>query len=479
MVKFGTGGWRAVIGDEFIRSNIELLARAMAVKMKREGVADKGIILGYDRRFLSKETMRWCGSVFAAEGIRAMLVNRAAPTPLVMFYVQQHNLPYGMMVTASHNPAIYNGIKVFTAGGRDASQEQTAEIEAIASEIEGEEIRRMEYPDAVETGLIEEVYPLNEYLDDILEKINVAAIRHRNLRVALDPMYGVSEIPLKTLLLTSRCDITTIHDNHDTLFGGKMPAPSERTLRYLIATVMDYPFDIGIATDGDADRLGVIDDTGRYLTPNDVLVLLYYYLVKYKGWNGPVVRNVSTTHMLDKVAERFGQTCHEVPVGFKYISAKMQETNAVLGGESSGGLTVRGHINGKDGIYAAMLLIEMIAVSGKKLSEIYRDITEECGQIFMEERSYSFAPSRRQELEQKMGNPDAFPALPFETESVGYPDGCKIRLKNGGWISCRFSGTEPLLRIFCEMPRREDAVLLCGIFADYLELEDTHGSAPV
>ena len=366
MVKFGTGGWRAVIGDEFIRSNIELLARAMAVKMKREGVADKGIILGYDRRFLSKETMRWCGSVFAAEGIRAMLVNRAAPTPLVMFYVQQHNLPYGMMVTASHNPAIYNGIKVFTAGGRDASQEQTAEIEAIASEIEGEEIRRMEYPDAVETGLIEEVYPLNEYLDDILEKINVAAIRHRNLRVALDPMYGVSEIPLKTLLLTSRCDITTIHDNHDTLFGGKMPAPSERTLRYLIATVMDYPFDIGIATDGDADRLGVIDDTGRYLTPNDVLVLLYYYLVKYKGWNGPVVRNVSTTHMLDKVAERFGQTCHEVPVGFKYISAKMQETNAVLGGESSGGLTVRGHINGKDGIYAAMLLIEMIAVSGEK-----------------------------------------------------------------------------------------------------------------
>ena len=471
MIHFGTGGWRAVIGDEFIRSNIELLAKAMCVKMKREGVADRGMILGYDRRFLSKETMQWCGSVFAGEGIHAKLINRSAPTPLLMFYVKEHQLPYGMMVTASHNPAIYNGIKIFTAGGRDASLEQTAEIEEIAAGLKPEEIRRMDYAEAVSQGLIEEIYPLNEYLDNILEKIDVKAIRDRNLRIALDPMYGVSEIPLKTLLLTARCDIRTIHDNHDTLFGGKMPAPSERTLRYLIATIMDNVFDIGIATDGDADRLGVIDDTGRYLTPNDVLVLLYYYLIRYKHWDGPVVRNVSTTHMLDRVAQRFGQKCYEVPVGFKYVSAKMQETGAVLGGESSGGLTVRGHINGKDGIYAAMLLIEMLAVSGKKLSEIYAVIEKECGSIFMEERSYTFPAEQKESLMAKLSDEKNLPQLPFAVDHVSYLDGCKMYLECGGWISARFSGTEPLLRIFCEMPDREDAVRLCELFREYLGLQ--------
>ncbi len=471
MIRFGTGGWRAVIGDEFIRSNIELLAKAMSIKMKREDKTTQGIILGYDKRFLSKEAMQWCGQVFAAEGIKAMLVNRAAPTPLIMFYVEKHELPYGMMVTASHNPAIYNGIKVFTAGGRDADKTQTDEIEAIAETVTPEDIHRMEYEDGKKAGLIEEIYPLNEYLDNIISRIDIQAIRKANLRVALDPMYGVSEIPLKTLLLTSRCDVETIHDNHDTLFGGKMPAPTENTLRPLIATVMDYPFDIGIATDGDADRLGVIDDTGRYLKPNDILVLLYYYLVKYKKWEGPVVRNVSTTHMLDRVAEKFGQKCYEVPVGFKYISAKMTEVNAILGGESSGGLTVRGHINGKDGIYAAMMLVEMIAVTGRKLSQIYADIEKECGKIYMEERSYRFSQAKKEDLNRILFEEKKIPELPFDIEKVDYMDGSKVYFKNGGWVSGRFSGTEPLIRIFCEMPEKEDAVKICEIYEKFLGLE--------
>ena len=282
MIQFGTGGWRAVIGDEFIKSNIQLLAKAMCNKMKAEGKTDKGMIIGYDKRFLSKEAMKWSGQVFAAEGIKTMLVNKAAPTPLIMYYVEKHEMPYGMMVTASHNPAIYNGIKIFTYGGRDADKEQTNEIEKYASKIKPEDVKEMDYDEAVKEGLIEEIYPLNEYLDNIIANIDMDAIRNAGLRVALDPMYGVSEIPLKTLLLTSRCDVETIHDNHDTLFGGKLPSPTATTLRGLITRVMDYNFDIGIATDGDADRIGVIDDTGRYLHPNDILVLLYYYLVKYK-----------------------------------------------------------------------------------------------------------------------------------------------------------------------------------------------------
>ena len=470
MIQFGTGGWRAVIGDEFIKSNIQLLAKAMCNKMKAEGKTDKGMIIGYDKRFLSKEAMKWSGQVFAAEGIKTMLVNKAAPTPLIMYYVEKHEMPYGMMVTASHNPAIYNGIKIFTYGGRDADKEQTNEIEKYASKIKPEDVKEMDYDEAVKEGLIEEIYPLNESLDNIIANIDMDAIRNAGLRGALDPMYGVSEIPLKTLLLTSRCDVETIHDNHDTLFGGKLPSPTATTLRGLITRVMDYNFDIGIATDGDADRIGVIDDTGRYLHPNDILVLLYYYLVKYKGWHGAVVRNVATTHMLDKVAKKFGEQCYEVPVGFKYISAKMTEVDAVIGGESSGGLTVRGHINGKDGIYAAMLLIEMIAVTGRKISEIYKDIEAECGSIYMEERDYKFSVEKKAEIKRILMEEQRIPDLPYKIEKVSYMDGCKIYFKNGGWVIGRFSGTEPLIRIFCEMPEKEDAIKVCDILKEFLGL---------
>ena len=470
MIWFGTGGWRAVIGDEFIRSNIQLLAKALSVKMKREGKAQEGIVLGYDRRFLSKESMRWCGEVFAAEGIHTFMVNKSSPTPLIMFYVMTHSLSYGLMVTASHNPAIYNGIKVFTAGGRDADRETTQEIEQIAEGITPESIQAIPYEQALEAGLIEEIYPLNEYLDDIIGKINMDAIKRARLRVALDPMYGVSEIPLKTLLLTARCDVETIHDSHDTLFGGRMPAPNAGTMRQLITRVMDYGFNIGIATDGDADRLGVIDDTGRYLRANDVLVLLYYYLIRYKGMHGAVVRNIATTHMLDRIAERFSEKCYEVPVGFKYISAKMRETDALLGGESSGGLTVRGHINGKDGIYAAMLLIEMIAVTGRNISGIYNEIEKECGSIYMEERDYRMTHERKEHLKEVLYEKKELPEFPFECDHLSYMDGVKVYFRNGGWAVVRFSGTEPLLRVFCEMPRQEDAVSVCEIIEDYLEL---------
>ncbi|GFI14906.1 phosphoglucomutase [Lachnospiraceae bacterium] len=471
MIKFGTGGWRAVIGDGFTKKNIQILARAIADKMHVEGVAGKGIVLGYDRRFLSKEAMQWAGQVFAKEGITAYLVNKSAPTPLIMFCVMKHEFPYGMMITASHNPAIYNGIKVFTAGGRDADETQTAEIENYIEDLTDIPPEELEYEEALAQGLIREIYPLNEYLDNIIAAVNMDKIREAGLKVALDPMYGVSETSLKTILLTARCDVETIHERHDTLFGGKLPAPTAMTLRTLQNYVLDKKCDIGIATDGDADRIGVIDDTGRFLHPNDILVLLYYYLVKYKGWTGPVVRNICTTHMLDKVAERFGEKCYEVPVGFKHISARMYATNAVIGGESSGGLTVRGHIKGKDGIYAAALLVEMIAVTGKKLSEIVKDIEKECGSISMEERDYKFNQEKKNSIHKILLEEKKLPCLPFAIADVSYLDGSKVYFENGGWVTARFFGTEPLLRIFCEMPAKDEAVRVCGIYEDFLGLK--------
>ncbi|HWT75529.1 MAG TPA: phosphoglucomutase/phosphomannomutase family protein [Mobilitalea sp.] len=468
MIKFGTGGWRAIIGDEFTKSNIQVLSKGLAMKIKDEGITEKGIVLGYDRRFLSKEAMKWAAEIFAAEGIKTFLINRSSPTPLIMYFVMQHEFHYGMMITASHNPAIYNGIKVFTYGGRDADEFQTKEIENYIRAVDEADVIGMDYEKAKEKKLIYEINPINEYIDNIIDTVNMQAIRDRGLHIALDPMYGVSETSLRTILLTARCDVAIIHDRHDTLFGGKLPSPSVHTLRSLQNYVIDHHSDIGIATDGDADRIGVIDDNGKFLHPNDILVLLYYYLAKYKGWRGAAVRNIATTHLLDKVAESFGEKCYEVPVGFKHISSKMNETDAVIGGESSGGLTVRGHIKGKDGVYAAVLLVEMIAVIGKKLSEIYQDIISEYGCYCLEEKDYVFDQEKKEEIFQKLMFDKLLPELPYEINKISYLDGCKIYFKSGGWVITRFSGTEPLLRIFCEMQEAEDAKQVCGIFEEFL-----------
>ena len=468
MIKFGTGGWRAIIGEEFTKANIQILAKAMADKMKAEKVAHQGLVIGYDRRFLSKETVKWSCEVFAAEGIHVWFVNRSVPTPLIMNYVMKCNLPYGMMVTASHNPSLYNGIKVFTAGGRDADEVQTADIERYIAAVDT--VDTMDYRKAVEQGLVTEFYPMNDYIDDIISKINMEAIRNAHLRIALDPMYGVGQAALSTILITGRCDLEVIHQEHDTLFGGKMPAPSAELLHMLRTRVLEKEYDMGLALDGDADRLGVIDDLGNYLHPNDILVLLYYYLTNYKGWKGPVVRNLATTHRLDAIAAACGQTCLEVPVGFKHISAGMTKSGAILGGESSGGLTVTGHIKGKDGVYAASLLVEMVAVTGKKLSLLMEMIRAQYGTCHMEENSYTFAAERKDMLVQRIYHDHELPELPFEVDHVSYMDGCKVYFKNGGWVVIRFSGTEPLLRVFCEMPTRSEAAAVCEQIKDHFHI---------
>ncbi len=469
-IKFGTGGWRAVIGDEFTRANVQLLTAAVARKMKDEGVADRGFVIGYDRRFLSEEATHWAAEVMAAEGIHCMVIDREAPTPLIMFTVKYYDLSYGFAVTASHNPALYNGIKVFTKGGRDADEVVTGDIEHYIAELEGEPIAFIPYEEGVRTGAIEVINPMNTYVDSIIRAVNMDAIRSRNLKVVLDPMYGVSKTALQTVLITARCDVDIIHERRDALFGGRLPAPNAKTLASLQGFVLENHCDIGIATDGDADRLGVIDDRGEFLHPNKILVLLYYYLLKYKGWHGAAVRNIATTMLLDRIAADCGETCYEVPVGFKHISAKMLETGAVIGGESSGGLTVRGHIQGKDGIYAASLLVEMIATTGRKLSEVYQEITDKYGVLEMEERDYKFSLEKKAQVMKTLMQDKLLPEFSYPVEKVSYADGCKVYFGDKGWIICRFSGTEPLLRIFCEMENLDDAKKLCDEMAAFLEL---------
>ena len=457
MIRFGTGGWRAIIADGFTKENIRLLMAGLCRLMEKEGLSGAEICVGYDRRFLSKESAHWAVEVLAGYGFRPYVINRSSPTPLMMFTVKKRQEPYGIAVTASHNPAIYNGIKVFTAGGRDADQTVTARIEAEIAALTPDEVKSVDYDAALARGLITEANPINEYLDSILSAVNVEAIKNAALRIGFDPMYGVSWSSLSMLLTTCRCDLEIIHDRHDTLFGGKLPAPNVDTLKPLSALVLDKRCDLGIATDGDADRLGVIDNEGQFIHPNKLLVLLYYYLVKYRGWQGPCVRNNSTSHLLDRVAEGLGQRCYEVPVGFKWVSAKMTETDAIIGGESSGGMTVRGHISGKDGIYAAALRVEMLAVTGKSVSALFAEIAAQYGDPQWAEADFRMTPEHKAALQERLFIKHEVPDFGAAVDRISREDGCKVYFTDGSWVICRFSGTEPLLRMAAEAERKETA----------------------
>ena len=288
--------------------------------------------------FLSDVAVGWLSEVFAANGVLVHLINRAAPTPLIMFSTRELDLDYGLAVTASHNLAIYNGVKVFTKGGRDAIEVLTQILQGPINQ--GLEVKVMPYDKALEAGLIKIHKPQNDYLDSILELVDGDAIKKANLRVLVDTMYGVSKTSLSILLNTTRCDVDIINDRHDTLFGGKLPSPESSTLHKLADLVKENDYNMGIATDGDADRIGIIDENGRFIYPNLLLALIYEYLLVEKGWKGSAVRNLSTTHLLDRIAENHEQFSIETPVGFEHITENMDKYDAIIAGESSGELAI-------------------------------------------------------------------------------------------------------------------------------------------
>ncbi len=469
MIKFGTGGWRAVIGEDFICSNIRLVAAGILELIKCENKMDKPVIIGYDRRFLSENAARWVAEVLVKGGVTVWFMNRSAPTPLVMHTVKDKELHYGIEITASHNPANYNGIKLIVDEGRDAPIETTALLENIITKIK--DVDYIDFDTAVKGGLV--VYlrnPFNSFLDDIIELLDMKALRERGLRVLFDTMHGSGAYPLMVIFHTARCTIDTMNLNKDAYFGGEMPAPSEKSLSALRSAVVKGNYDLGIAMDGDGDRLGIIDKNGRYINANEVLCLLYYYLVKYKGWKGPVVRNLATTHMLDRIAESFNEKCYEVPVGFKYISSMIDEADAVLGGESSGGLTVRGHIHGKDSVYAASLFAEMVSVTGKSPSELMDELEKQFGTYIMVEDNLRFDPEYKTVINRIIFEEKKLPEFGRKIVNVNYEDGCKVYFEDDSFVICRFSGTEPLLRIFAESNNRTAAAEYIANFRKFLKI---------
>lgn len=468
MIQFGTGGWRAFIGEEFTQANVRLVAQAIANIMITESVTDKGFIIGYDRRFLSDKAAAWFAEVLAGNNIKCSFINRFVPTPIVMFKAKQTGAIYSACITASHNPADYNGIKVFIEGGRDADEIITQKIEQQVAVLTAADVKHVDFEQAQHDKLIEIINPMNEFVDSVITLLDLEAIKQANLRVLIDPMFGVAKNALQTVLITGRCDVDVINDGENPGFGGLMPSPSAATLYRLKHLVAQEGYDIGIGTDGDADRLGIIDEKGNFIHPNEVLLLLYYYLLEYKGWKGSVVRNIATTHLLDKVAAAYGEKSFEVPVGFKHISSQMEADDSLLGGESSGGLTIRGHIKGKDGIFASSLLVEMISSTGKKLSELLDEIYTRFGYAYTAEGDCTFKAAERDRLYNKIYIEKSLPEFDYEIEKVSYADGAKVYFKNGGWAIARFSGTEPLLRLFVEMEDQTQAEAVLLQFKQFL-----------
>ena len=476
MIKFGTGGWRAEIGKDFQMSNIQLIAQALSDRIRDLRENDRPVVIGYDRRFLSDSAAKWMAMVLSGNGIKVWLLHRSAPTPLIMHMVKTKELHYGLEITASHNPSNYNGIKIIVDEGRDAPVSVTEDLERRCADVG--DIHTLSLEDAFRDGLIEYVEnPFNSFLDDIISILDLDAIRKKGPRILFDSMHGSSSYPFNVIFYTARCTVDQINGNKDAYFGGQMPAPTELTLRSLADQVVAGGYDLGLGIDGDGDRLGVIDSTGEYIPANDILVLLYYYLHEYKGWKGPVVRNIATTHLLDRVAEGLGEKCYEVPVGFKYISSKIDEVDAVLGGESSGGLTVRGHIHGKDSIYASALFVEMICKTGKTPGTMIRELRAQYGDPKMVEYNVPLPLERKDRLTKMFSagktssatDLSAVPDFGREIVRVNYIDGCKVYFDDDSFVVCRPSGTEPLLRIFAEAPEESQAEAYIECWKQFLE----------
>jgi len=456
-IRFGTGGWRAIIGEGFTMRNVRRLSQALANRLTRQGVEKKGVLIGYDRRFLADRASEVAAEVFAGNNIAVTLIPEAAPTPLITYATVQQGAALGLAFTASHNPPEWNGLKVFREDGSLLMTDETNQIEAEANALTSSEVVKIELDLALQEGIVICTDFTNSYVDALESMIDMAAIRKAGLKVAVDPMHGVGQLTLDIILTEARCRVTTIHGRRDPLFGGRSPAPDLNALGLLISTVKDDGFDLGMATDGDADRIAIVDDRGNYIHINDVLLLLYYYMHEVRGWRGAVVRNLATTHLLDRLAAHYNEKAIETPVGFKHIIAAMQKHDALMGGESSGGLTIRGHILGKDGILAAALMVEMLALTGRRIHELIDQLYTITGQLYSIEQNTPATSEMKVVIPVRLRETQIDKIGPYRVLKTSHQDGMKFLLENDNWLLLRFSGTEPLLRIFAEADSPEKA----------------------
>lgn len=448
VIKFGTDGWRAIMNDMFIISNVRVVAQSIADYIKEEGLDSKGIVIGYDMRFFAERFAAECASVMIGNNIPVYMPRRALPTPITAYSIKVYNTAGAIMLTASHNPPEYNGIKFIPEYAGPASPEITKKIEHYITE--NQETGRLNMAPLDESELLHEVEPFPNYVEHITTLIDFDKLRSTKLKVVLDPMYGAAQGLMDTLLAEAGCTVETIHNYRDVLFGGSYPDPSEKHLTELKSEVARLTADIGLALDGDADRFGAVDYNGQYIFANQVLSLVAIHLLKNRGLKGAIVRTVATTHLLDEIAKDYGVDAVETPVGFKYIAQAMMERPVVVGGEESGGLSIQGHIPEKDGLLADLLLAEIIAYEQKPLTQILEEIYNKYGRFYTKRLDIHYPFELKDALLESLRNNPPADIAGDSVAEVRLLDGIKYVLQSGDWILARPSGTEPLIRVYIE-----------------------------
>lgn len=452
-IRFGTDGWRGILAADFTFAGVRAVAGAIA-RFLDEHEAGKPVLIGYDNRFLAYEMALTAQERLAEYGIGAWVTAEPCPTPVLAHAVRQRQAGGAIMFTASHNPPPYQGMKFIPSYAGPATPEITNWIEAEANALLAAGAAGSP-PTAVlashgQAKCHKDPFifdPAPEYWAALERLVDFDAIRHASLNVAVDPMYGVGSRYLARLATDPGL---LLHGGRDPLFGGLTPEPTQQRLGELASLVRDHGCHLGLATDGDADRFGVIDSEAGYLTPNQVLLLLFWYLAERRGMPGGVARTVATTHALDRIADALGRPVHATPVGFKWVGEVMRREPICIGGEESGGLSVLGHIPEKDGILANLLLLEMRAVLGCSLGQALRRIEAEYGPTFTRRIDVALAPGDRTCIEARLvaGTPATLGGL--DVIGVDRLDGFRFQLEEGAWTLVRFSGTEPLMRIYGE-----------------------------
>jgi len=448
VIKFGTDGWRAIMNDTFIIANVRIVAQSIADYLKEEGLAGKGIVIGHDTRFFAERFADECASVMLGNGIPVYIPRRALPTPITAYSIKIYDTAGAIMLTASHNPPEYNGIKFIPEYAGPASPEITGKIERfIEANLQG---KRLLMADTQGHELLREIEPFPDYTEHISKLVNIDKLRETKLKTVLDPMYGAAQGLMDILLAEAGCIVETIHNHRDPLFGGSYPDPSDKHLSELKNEVIRTKSDIGLALDGDADRFGAVDFDGTYITANQVLSLIAVHLLKNRGLKGILVRTVATTHLLDEIARDYNTEAVETPVGFKYIAQVMMERPVVVGGEESGGLSIQGHIPEKDGLLADLLLAEILAYEKKSLTQVLDEIYDRYGKFYSTRLDIHYPVEKKDGLLNSLKNEPPAAIQGDKIAEIRSVDGIKYVLESGDWLLARPSGTEPLIRVYIE-----------------------------
>ena len=453
-IKFGTSGWRAVIAEDFTLDNARRAVSGIARYVVSQKPRGARVVVGRDPRFLGETLVAMAAEILSANGITPLVITEPAPTPAIAYEVTRAQADGAINFTASHNPPEYNGIKFSTPDGAPALPEVTNQIEAEIARLNGQ-------PTASEAARPVDIEVKGAYLARLRELVDLETIRKAGLRVCFDPLWGAARGYPDSLLCEAKVQVWTVHDYRDVLFGGHAPEPDDHLLSDLRRKMAETNSQIGIATDGDADRFGILDEDGSFLQPNYLIALLFDYLVETRGWKNGVAKSVATTNLINALARYHGVELHETPVGFKYIGELIKQDKIVIGGEESAGLSIRHHVPEKDGIIAGLLAAEMVARRRKPLREQLQILFGKVGSFYPQRENFRLTPEVKEQFTSKLKTePREF--FGRKVAGVVRTDGLKLLFADGSWVCYRLSGTEPVVRVYSEARSRDDLTKLSG-----------------